>query len=104
MVHVLVADAATAAAIAASFEEEGVPLQVGVRSGSALALGREAARDAPAGIGVGGDRDRLVVVLAAAPGAAYITVDPGAGRLVGTAAARLAARRPLPRQLPFTVP
>ena len=96
MVHALVADAAVARAIAASFEEEGVPVTVERVAGAALVLARRAAREAPAGIGIGGDAERLVIVLAAAAGTAYVERPTAEARLVGTCAARLVRRCPLP--------
>lgn len=95
MIGVLAASAAQAAAIAAGCEEEGVPCDVAVDATTASALdrARRAAATAPLGIGIGGDAERVVVALAAAPGQAYI-VAPDA-RAAGHAAGRLAARRPL---------
>ena len=95
MIGVLAADAQQGAAIAARCEEEGVPADVAVDPAPASALdrARRAAATAPLGIGVGGDADRVVVVLAAAPATAYVTCETP--RAAGTAAARIAARRPL---------
>jgi hypothetical protein len=95
VIGVLTGDAAQGAAIAAGCEEEGVPCEVEVDAtpASALERARRAATTAPLGIGVGGDADRVVVALAAAPGQAYV-VAPDA-RAAGHAAGRLAARRPV---------
>ena len=95
MITALVAGERQAAAVAAGCEEEGVPVVVRVDDGDgdALARARRAAREAALGIGVGGDARGLVVVLAAAPGRAY--VETADARAAGRAAARIAARRPL---------
>jgi hypothetical protein len=96
MIVAFVHDETMARAIAASFEEEGVPVSITVAAGDAETLARCAARDAPAGIGIGGDADRLVVTLAAASGSPYLTGTPAAARHLGTCAARLVRRGPLP--------
>jgi hypothetical protein len=80
--------------LAAGCEEESVPARVERREGVAAELAREAARAAPAGIGVGGDAVTLVVALAGWP-EPYLTAPVGRARDVGHLAARLAARRPL---------
>ena len=90
MVLALVAD------VAASFEEEGVPVTVELVEGDAVALGRRAARAAASGIGIGGDGTRLVVTLAAASGTPYISAPAREARRLGTCAARLVRRVPLP--------
>ena len=91
----LLTDEAPRAALAAAFEEEGVPLEVAVAQGSAEALAREAATRAALGLGIGGDHDRLVLVLAAFPGRPYLEVKAAEARAFGHDAARVAARRPL---------
>jgi len=80
--------------VAAGCEEESVPARVEQRDGVAAELARVAAREAPAGIGVGGDGTTLVVALAGWP-EPYITTPVAQARDVGHLAARLAARRPL---------
>ena len=85
---------ASAREVAAGCEEESVPARVEVRAGSPAELARAAAREAPAGIGVGGDAATLVVALAGWP-EPYITAPVARARDVGHLAARLAARRPL---------
>lgn len=95
LVLALVADHAVGAALAHGFEEEGVPLTVAEAQGEPAALAREAARRAVLGIGIGGDGDRLVVVLAGAPARPYLEADSAAARSLGRDAARIAARRPL---------
>ena len=81
--------------VAAGCEEESVPLRLEVREGTAAVLAREAARAAPGGVGVGGDRTTLVIALATWP-QPYVSAPVASARLIGHAAARLAARRPLP--------
>ncbi len=81
--------------VAAGCEEESVPLTLEVREGAAAALARCAAREAPSGIGIGGDAATLVIALATWPHP-YISAPVGEARRIGHAAARLAARRPLP--------
>lgn len=81
--------------VAAGCEEESVPVRMELRQGTAAQLAREAARAAPAGIGVGGDAATLVIALAGWP-EPYVTAPVAQARMVGHAAARLAARRPLP--------
>lgn len=90
-----VSGAAPRAALAAGFEEEGVPLTIEVVEGVPHALAREAARRAALGFGLGGDSERLVLVLAAAPGRPYLEGPTGDARAFAQNAARLAARRPL---------
>lgn len=88
--------AAPASALAAGFEEEGVPLTLeNVEAGDPVALAREAARAAALGLGIGGDGARVVLVLAAAPGRPYLEASAGSARNFAQAAARVAARRPL---------
>ena len=81
--------------VAAGCEEESVPLQLEVRQGAAAILAREAARAAPAGIGIGGDATTLVIALATWPHP-YVSAPVAEARRIGQTAARLAARRPLP--------
>jgi hypothetical protein len=95
LVVALLADGAPASALAAGFEEEGVPLSVRHTPGEAAALAREAAGQAVLGLGIGGDETRLVLVLAAAPGRPYLQASATRGRSFAQAAARVAARRPL---------
>jgi hypothetical protein len=80
--------------VAAGCEEESVPSRIEQRAGAAAQLAREAARVAPAGVGVGGDATTLVVALAGWP-QPYVTAPVARARDVGHLAARLAARRPL---------
>jgi Dehydratase medium subunit len=82
-------------ALAAAFEEEGVPLRWEQAAGDALPLARDAARRSPLGLGVGGDAQRLALVLAAAPARPYLEARATEGRAFGHAVARVAARRPL---------
>jgi hypothetical protein len=84
--------------LAAGFEEEGVPLHFEPASGEAHALAREAARRSPLGLGVGGDAERLVLVVAAAPGRPYLEATLQNARAFGHSAARIAACRPLSLQ------
>ena len=63
--------------------------------GSPQALAREAARRGALGLGLGGNHDRLVVVLAAFPGRPYLEAAATEARAIGHDAARIAARRPL---------
>jgi hypothetical protein len=95
LVLALLAVAAPSEALAAGFEEEGVPLTVEAAEGAPEALAREAARRAILGIGVGGDRERLVLVLAAGPARPYLEAPVAEARAFGHDAARIAARRPL---------
>ena len=95
MVHALIADPAVRVAIAAAFEEEGVPATIADAPGDALALARRAAAEAPGLVGIGADHATIVVVLAAAPGAAYIAGPVTDARRVARSAARIVARRPL---------
>ena len=81
--------------VAAGCEEESVPLALEMREGSAAVLARAAARAAPAGIGVGGDATTIVIALATWPHP-YVSAPVADARVIGHAAARLAARRPLP--------
>ena len=95
LVLALVCDAAVGAALAAGFEEEGVPVTVLVAQGAARALARDAAKTAALGIGIGADSDHLALVLAGCPATAYLEADTGRARLFGSNAARIAAHRPL---------
>jgi hypothetical protein len=95
MVHALLAGPATADAIRAAFEEEGVPVTIAAADGDALTLARRAAADAPGLVGIGADGATIVVVLAAAPGAAYVEGPTTDARAVARSAARIVARRPL---------
>jgi len=103
LVLALISDARTAAAVAAGFEEEGVPLAVttagvgedGVPAAPPEALAREAARRALLGIGIGGNHERLVLALAGSVGRPYLHAPAAAAREFGRDAARVAARRPL---------
>jgi hypothetical protein len=95
LVLALVSDARAGAALAAGFEEEGVPVAVVAADGAADALARRAAGRALLGIGIGGGDDRLVLALASAPGLAYLEARAADARVFGQDAARIAARRPL---------
>ncbi len=95
LVLALVSDTAAGAALAAGFEEEGVPVTVRAAKGSPAALAREAAKSAVLGIGIGGDRDRLILMLAGAPAQPYLEAVSADARAFGRDAARIAARRPL---------
>ena len=74
--------------VAASFEEEGVPLAV-----VAPCTAREAATRSPLGIGLAVADGRIVLALATGPDEPYAIGDDA--RTMGRLAARLAARRPL---------
>ncbi len=91
----LIDDPVIARQVAAGFEEEGVPLGIEQRSGKPLELAREAARRSPLGLGIGGAAGRLVAVLAAASGRAYIEAHARDARRFGHAVACIVARRPL---------
>jgi len=91
----LLTETAPRSALAAGFEEEGVPLEVVLTEGSPEAMAREAAKRAAFGLGIGGDHDRLVLVLAAFSGRPYLEAKATDARAMGHAAARIAARRPL---------
>lgn len=95
VVALLADEGAAAACVQAGFEEEGVPLTVDLVLGDAFELAREAARRSPLGLGVGGDTNRLVLVLAAASGHAYLEAPTAEARAFGHSAARVASRRPL---------
>jgi Dehydratase medium subunit len=96
LVLALVSEAAPGSALVAGFEEEGVPLTLEVvDEGDPLALARKAAKEAALGLGIGGDRERLALVLAAAPGRPYLESSADSARCFAQAAARVAARRPL---------
>jgi len=88
----LLSDDSPAPAVAAGFEEEGVPLAVEAAEGEAEALALEAAKRSELGIGVGGDTERLVLVVA---GRRYLEAPVTEARQFGHDAARIAARRPL---------
>ena len=94
-VPALLADATPEAALAAGFEEEGVPVRIELEDGEALELAARAARSSALGIGVGGDGNRLVVALAVAPGCVYFEAPAERARAFAQVAARVAARRPL---------
>jgi hypothetical protein len=91
----LLSDLASERELSAGFEEEGVPLELVEAEGDALALAREAARRSALGLGVGGDAERLLLVLAPAPALPYLESEPGSARAFARAAARVAARRPV---------
>lgn len=91
----LVGDADVGARVAAGFEEEGVPVTVLEAEGPPEALARQAAARALLGIGIGGDGERLALVLAGAPGRTYLQAPASSARAFGHNAARIAARRPL---------
>lgn len=96
LVVALVAAGGPAAALAAGFEEEGVPLTLEPAvGGDAPSLARVAARGATLGLGIGADDQELALVLAAAPGCVYLAAPSSEARTFGHAAARVAARRPL---------
>jgi hypothetical protein len=95
LIVAIVADTAVGDALATGFEEEGVPVTVLTAHGTPEALAREAARRALLGIGIGGDGERLALVLAGASGRAYLEAPTAAARAFGRHTARLAARRPL---------
>jgi hypothetical protein len=95
LVLALLSEAAPHAELAAGFEEEGVPLAVELASGAPEALAHEAVRRAVLGIGVGGDGERLVLVLAGGPARPYLEAPAAEARSFGHDAARVAARRPL---------
>jgi hypothetical protein len=97
LILALLAPTAPRGAIAAGFEEEGVPLEMDDSGGAPETLAREAARRSALGIGLGGDGDRLVLVLAAFPGRPYLVGTAAEARAFGQDAARVAARRPLRR-------
>jgi hypothetical protein len=91
----LLAGDAVERGLTAAFEEEGVPLVCEPSLGEVASLAREAASRSVFGLGVGGDVERLVLVLAAAPGCPYLESAAAQAREFGHAAARVAARRPL---------
>jgi hypothetical protein len=95
LVLALVSEPALRAALAAGFEEEGVPLTIEVAEGTPHDLAREAARRSVLGLGLGGDAERLILVLAAAPGRPYVEGSASEARSFAQNAARVAARRPL---------
>lgn len=97
LVLALISDPGTGAQLAAGFEEEGVPVAVEAAEGAADVLARAAAKRALLGIGIGGDGERLALVLAGAPRVPYLEAPAGAARAFGHDAARIAARRPLTR-------
>jgi hypothetical protein len=81
-------DPAAIRAVAAAFEEEGVPLSV-VPPNTA----RAAALLSPLGIGVAPHGDEFAIALSTGPDVPYVVGDDP--RQVGHIAARIAARRPL---------
>jgi hypothetical protein len=85
-------------ALAAGFEEEGVPLAIERGEGSGYELGRAAAARAVLGIGIGMDAGGACAVLAAAPGAPYLEAEPADPRAFAQDVARIAGRRPLRRR------
>lgn len=95
LVLALVSCAAIGAALAEGFEEEGVPVTVMAAQGAPEALAREAAKRALLGIGIGGDGDRLALVLTGGPPRPYLEVPAAGARSFGRNAARIVSRRPL---------
>jgi len=95
LVVALLTDAAPREALAAGFEEEGVPLTVEAAEGAPDALAGEAARRSILGIGVGGDGERLALVLAGGPARPYLEAPAAEARAFGHDAARIVARRAL---------
>jgi hypothetical protein len=95
LVLALLCEGAPRAALAAGFEEEGVPLLVEAAHGSPQELARRAARRSLLGIGLGGDGERLVLALASGPARPYLEAPAADARAFGHDAARVAARRPL---------
>jgi hypothetical protein len=95
LVLALVSDVVTGAALAAGFEEEGVPVTVRNAAGPPEALAREAAKRSVLGIGIGGDDGRLALVLAGGPARPYLDAPVTDAREFGHKSARIAARRPL---------
>ena len=97
LVLALIADRAAGVALALGFEEEGVPVAVEAAVGEPEALARRAANRALLGIGIGGDGERLALVLLGSRGQPYLAAPAAAARRLGHDAARIAARRPLQR-------
>ncbi len=96
LVLALVSDApGVGAALAAGFEEEGVPLEVQTADGAPVTLARQAARSSLLGLGIGADGGRLALVLAGAPAGPYLEAAALDARSFAHNAARIAARRPL---------
>ena len=95
LVVALLTKGAPAAALAAGFEEEGVPISCEWVEGAPAVLAQRAAARSALGLGIGGDRERLALVLAGAPGRPYLESPAAGARAFAHAAARLAARRPL---------
>jgi len=95
LVLALVSCAAIGAALEEGFEEEGVPVTVMAAQGAPDTLAREAAKRAQLGIGIGGDRDRLALVLIGGPSRPYLEAPAAAARSFGRNAARIVSRRPL---------
>jgi hypothetical protein len=85
LVLALLAAGAPQGALAAGFEEEGVPLTVEPAEGAPEALAREAARRAVLGVGVGGDAEGLALAIA---GHAYLAAPASDARSFGHQAAR----------------
>jgi hypothetical protein len=86
----LLSDDSPAAALAAGFEEEGVPLAIEPAEGEAEPLALEAAQRSELAIGVGGDGERLILVVA---GRRYLEAPVAEARRFGHDAARIAAHR-----------
>jgi hypothetical protein len=95
LVLALISEPALGPALAAGFEEEGVPLTIEVAEGTAHNLAREAARQSVLGLGLGGDAEQLVLALAAASKHPYVEGPAGDARSFAHNAARVATRRPL---------
>jgi hypothetical protein len=95
LVLALISEPALGAALAAGFEEEGVPLTIEVAEGTAHNLAREAARQSVLGLGLGGDAEQLVLALAAASERPYVEGPASDARSFAHNAARVATRRPL---------
>jgi hypothetical protein len=93
----LLTDAALRREVEAGFEEEGVPLLLEIAHGERLGLAREAARRSTLGVGIGASDLGFAVVLAAAPGRAYLEAPLERARWLAQSAARIAARRPVAR-------
>jgi hypothetical protein len=95
LVLALISAGRNAGAIAAGFEEEGVPLTVVIADGDAEGLARAAARKALLGIGIGGDEEEFVLMLTGSAARPYLRAPAAAARAFGRDAARVVARRPL---------
>lgn len=90
-----VSQGAPVAELQSGFEEEGVPLVLELFEGRPEKLARGAAKHAILGLGIGGDAEQLVLVLAAAPGRPYLSASAADARSFAQNAARVAARRAL---------